>query len=318
MLNHAITDIEGRQRHKDNDAYLRPASSDRASSGLSLPQSKQMKDIEASEASAKQALSDNASQPAEPSPTKSLVDLITGDATVEPRAASKGTTQTVRPTSPAIKKHRCPHCNADFTRHHNFKCHLLTHSEGNFIFCYTCEARFLCVYDLEQHTELQHGERTHLCPNCDRRFSIADDLALHNEREHESAGDVVSHRKNSRDDENVNEFDMPTADAIPTNHPVSINNSSNLYASLLRFENIRKASELPKQAHDSELHHLSSSREHHPVYDNSMFAEGHDVHRSTSDTGDPLLESISERDLVKSSRRLKKGHRATQVCLNKS
>ncbi|KAK6614584.1 zinc finger protein crol gamma [Botrytis cinerea] len=37
--------------------------------------------------------------------------------------------QQLLPRSPSQKKHKCPYCETEFTRHHNLKSHLLTHSQ---------------------------------------------------------------------------------------------------------------------------------------------------------------------------------------------
>jgi hypothetical protein len=41
------------------------------------------------------------------------------------------------PRSPSNKKHRCPYCATEFTRHHNLKSHLLTHSQDKPYVCRT-------------------------------------------------------------------------------------------------------------------------------------------------------------------------------------
>lgn len=82
--------------------------------------------------------------------------------------------------SSSSKIHMCPYCSTVFTRHHNLKSHLLTHSHEKPYRCDTCEARFRRLMDLKRHTKLHTGEKPHTCPHCDRSFIHGDALAKHN------------------------------------------------------------------------------------------------------------------------------------------
>ncbi|TDZ14964.1 Transcriptional regulator CRZ1 [Colletotrichum orbiculare MAFF 240422] len=82
------------------------------------------------------------------------------------------------PSQPG-KKHKCPFCDTEFTRHHNLKSHLLTHSQEKPYLCQDCNLRFRRLHDLKRHSKLHTGEKPHVCPKCDRKFARGDALARH-------------------------------------------------------------------------------------------------------------------------------------------
>lgn len=81
--------------------------------------------------------------------------------------------------APSQKKHKCPYCDTEFTRHYNLKSHLLTYSQERPYVCQTCQMRFRRLHDLKRHMKLHTGEQPHICPKCDRKFVRAEALARH-------------------------------------------------------------------------------------------------------------------------------------------
>lgn len=113
------------------------------------------------------------------------------------------------PRSPSNKKHRCPYCATEFTRHHNLKSHLLTHSQEKPYVCSTCQSRFRRLHDLKRHTKLHTGERPHICEKCGRKFARGDALARHNKGPGGCAGRRASTGSFGGDDDfDGNEDDM--------------------------------------------------------------------------------------------------------------
>uniref|UniRef100_A0A060TI74 ARAD1D36652p n=1 Tax=Blastobotrys adeninivorans TaxID=409370 RepID=A0A060TI74_BLAAD len=76
-------------------------------------------------------------------------------------------------------RHQCPQCGQTFTRNHNLKSHMLTHSEERPYSCETCKSKFRRIHDLKRHLKLHTGERPHECSKCGRRFARTDALARH-------------------------------------------------------------------------------------------------------------------------------------------
>ncbi|CAN6674655.1 hypothetical protein TRVA0_059S00672 [Trichomonascus vanleenenianus] len=77
------------------------------------------------------------------------------------------------------KSYVCPHCSQTYTRQHNLKSHLLTHSHEKPYDCDNCGAKFRRLHDLKRHHKLHTGERPYQCDKCGRRFARADALVRH-------------------------------------------------------------------------------------------------------------------------------------------
>lgn len=122
------------------------------------------------------------------------------------------------------RSHVCDMCGATFTRQHNLKSHLLTHtsSKKEFI-CSECGSEFRRSHDLKRHQKLHTGEKPFACSTCGRKFARADALGRHTK----SAGDggCVNNRKTSDtadtpSDSQIEAIDTSTTIDTERNAPV--------------------------------------------------------------------------------------------------
>lgn len=92
--------------------------------------------------------------------------------------------------STPAKRHQCPHCSTEFSRYHNLKSHLLTHSQEKPYECASCDAGFRRLHDLEHDIKLYtgDGQETNVCPRCGRMFPREDALLQHTKEQDGYAG----------------------------------------------------------------------------------------------------------------------------------
>lgn len=102
-----------------------------------------------------------------------------------------------------------PYCSTTFTRHHNLKSHLLTHSHEKPYYCDACDSRFRRLHDLKRHSKLHTGERPHTCSKCHRSFARGDALARHSK----GAGGCAGRRSSLGGDDPEQEESMHGMDS---------------------------------------------------------------------------------------------------------
>ncbi|KAI8884424.1 hypothetical protein K501DRAFT_182208, partial [Backusella circina FSU 941] len=82
-------------------------------------------------------------------------------------------------TSSLQKRYSCRECGQKFSRPHNLKSHLATHSSLRPYKCGTCNHYFRRQHDLKRHQKLHTGEKPYACHHCHRAFARLDALNRH-------------------------------------------------------------------------------------------------------------------------------------------
>jgi DNA-directed RNA polymerase subunit RPC12/RpoP len=77
-------------------------------------------------------------------------------------------------------KHKCQHCNRVFTRRHNLKAHMQTHTENRPYKCSQCSRTFRRMYDVKRHQQTHNATKPYSCKFCGKRFARADAVLRHN------------------------------------------------------------------------------------------------------------------------------------------
>ncbi|KAG1448983.1 hypothetical protein G6F56_008785 [Rhizopus delemar] len=109
-----------------------------------------------------------------------------------------------------VKPYGCPKCSQAFSRPHNLKSHLTTHSEERPYRCEVCNHHFRRQHDLKRHQKLHTGERPYKCKTCTRSFARLDALNRHCKAEGGSACTLVKQQQMKQQEQNlVRIHDMP-------------------------------------------------------------------------------------------------------------
>ncbi|KAK9243293.1 hypothetical protein V1506DRAFT_463222 [Lipomyces tetrasporus] len=139
--------------------------------------------------------------------------------------ASMPQQQSASPATPTVpqsvpgSKHTCPHCSQSFTRHHNLKSHLLTHSHEKPFTCTTCNSKFRRLHDLKRHSKLHTGEKPYVCAKCGRKFARGDALARHGKGANGCAGRADGDNSDEDEDEDDDAAAAAAAAVASNNTP---------------------------------------------------------------------------------------------------
>ncbi|OAD76091.1 C2H2-type zinc finger transcription factor [Phycomyces blakesleeanus NRRL 1555(-)] len=128
------------------------------------------------------------------------------------------------------KQFSCHECNQTFSRPHNLKSHLTTHSSERPFQCDVCKHLFRRHHDLKRHQKLHTGERPHVCKACFRSFARLDALNRHRRAEGGTACSAVHQQRpsESSDDNNSSRSATPSSPPRgpqPSQHTTNVNNN---------------------------------------------------------------------------------------------
>ncbi|KAI8969331.1 hypothetical protein BDF20DRAFT_827099 [Mycotypha africana] len=105
------------------------------------------------------------------------------------------TATTTSSTTDNAKPYPCPECHQTFSRPHNLKSHLTTHSSERPFQCDVCNHHFRRHHDLKRHQKLHTGERPYVCKDCYRSFARLDALNRHRRADGGTACSAVHHQQ---------------------------------------------------------------------------------------------------------------------------
>ncbi|OBZ86818.1 Transcriptional regulator CRZ1 [Choanephora cucurbitarum] len=109
-----------------------------------------------------------------------------------PITPNQNNTRNSQPAVPTeAKPYPCPECHQTFSRPHNLKSHLTTHSSERPFQCDVCNHHFRRHHDLKRHQKLHTGERPYVCKDCFRSFARLDALNRHRRAEGGTACSAV-------------------------------------------------------------------------------------------------------------------------------
>ncbi|KAG2203765.1 hypothetical protein INT47_012698 [Mucor saturninus] len=118
-----------------------------------------------------------------------------------------------------VKPYPCPECHQTFSRPHNLKSHLTTHSSERPFQCDVCNHHFRRHHDLKRHQKLHTGERPYVCKDCYRSFARLDALNRHRRAEGGTACSAVHQQVKQ-------ELQVKSATTTTTTNTTTSSNSS--------------------------------------------------------------------------------------------